>query len=120
LLITACAPPAAPTATPAPTIQLGDAEAGRVIFEQGTLDIQPCSACHSTDGSTDLLGPTLQGIATTAATRVVNQPADVYLFTSMKAPNDFLVPGYAPDLMPAVKATDAQYGDLLAYLLTLK
>jgi mono/diheme cytochrome c family protein len=111
-LITACFP-----ATP---IKPGDANAGRILFEQGTLDIQPCAACHSIDGNNDLLGPTLKGIATTAATRISGQNTDDYLITSMKTPNAFLVSGYDTDLMPALKATDEQYGDLLAYMLTLK
>lgn len=117
-LFAACA---APVPTPAATpITPGDAAAGRQLFEQGTLAIQACATCHSTDGSAELLGPTLKGIATTAATRVAGQSADDYLLASMQTPNAFLVAGYAADLMPVPKASDQQYSDLLAYLLTLK
>lgn len=98
----------------------GDADAGRALFEQGTLTIQACATCHSIDGSTDLLGPTLKGIATIAASRVAGQPAEQYLVTSIKMPNAFLVPNYPADLMPVPEATEQQYSDLLAYLLTLK
>ena len=108
-LFAACAAP-----TPAPTsvpITPGDAESGRVLFEQGTLAIQACATCHSLDGSTDLLGPTLLHIATTAVTRVAGQSADAYLIASMQTPNAFLVSGYAADLMPVPKATEQQYSD---------
>jgi mono/diheme cytochrome c family protein len=115
-LISACSTPT-PTSTP---ITPGDANGGRILFEQGTLEIQACATCHSIDGNTDLLGPTLKGIATTAASRVSGQSADDYLIASMRTPNAYLVSGYAADLMPALKATDQQYGDVLAYLLTLK
>ena len=117
-LFAACSPSApTPTATP---LSPGDADAGRVLFEQGTLAIQACATCHSLDGSTDLLGPTLKGIAPAAATRVAGQSTNDYLLASMQTPNAFLVSGYAADLMPVPKATDQQYSDLLAYLLTLK
>lgn len=122
ITLTACNPPPSATPTPvAPPIlpTVGDVEAGRALFAQGTRDIQPCSACHSLDGS-KLLGPSLQGIATAAGTRVAGQDAEIYLLLSMTNPGDHLTPGYAAGLMPAVQATPQQYRDLLTYLLTLR
>jgi mono/diheme cytochrome c family protein len=101
----------------------GDPEAGRRLFAQGTLKIQPCSACHAVDDSgsaADMLGPSLKGIGSAAGTRVAGQDADTYLLNAMVNPNAHLVAGFAPDIMIAVEATPQQYKDVIAYLLTLK
>lgn len=122
LTFTACSPtsPATPTAVLLPTLPAaGDAEVGRNLFAQGTRDIQPCSACHSLDGS-KLLGPSLQGIASVAGTRVAGQDAETYLLTSMINPADHLIAGYAAGVMPALQATPQQYRDLITYMLTLR
>ena len=70
--------------------------AGRQLFTQGG-----CNACHALAdaGAAGQLGPKLDGIGTTAATRVPGQFAEAYIRTSIVKPNDTIVPGYQP-VMP--------------------
>ena len=76
---------------------------------------------HSIDGKAEV-GPTLQGIADRAGQRVAGQSGDENLFVSIIHPNDYLVPGYSANIMPANYAqalTAQQIRDLIAYLESL-
>ena len=95
----------------------GDSAAGQSLYERGTKDAQACSSCHSIDGSAEV-GPGLEGIADRAGKRIAGQSGDEYLFTSIVRPNDYLVPGYSANIMPANYAqalTAQQIRDLIAY-----
>jgi cytochrome c oxidase subunit 2 len=61
-----------------------------------------CGGCHtlSTVGATGIVGPSLDGIGTTAATRVSGLAARDYLEESIVQPDAFIVPGFQPGLMP--------------------
>ncbi len=107
--------PAAPAALPP-----GNAAHGAELFAQQVGGAPACSTCHTLDG-TALVGPSLQGYAEHAATRVENQSAQDYTVASITQPATFIVEGFG-NLMYA------QYGqrlsaqdtaDLTAYLLTL-
>lgn len=119
--LSACA--GTPSLTPTPSVQLpavGDAKRGQILFEQGTLEIAACSACHAVvSGGAEKLGPVLQGIAARAGSRVAGEDAEAYLLSSMVAPNAFVVEGYAKGLMQSVTASPQQYKDLITYMLTL-
>ncbi len=93
-----------------------------------------CSACHSIAPGVDMAGPSLGGIATTAAKRIADpdykgEAGDVagYIRESIVAPSAHVVPGamYSADgqsFMPANYAELApeQIDHLVAYLATLK
>jgi mono/diheme cytochrome c family protein len=82
-----------------------------------------CGACHTLAdaGGAGAVGPPLDGIASTAATRVDGMAADSYMLKSIINPDDYIVEGFPPGLMPK------DYGDriseekielLVKYLLT--
>ena len=79
---------------------------GRQILQSGAY---PCSTCHAlTDLSwAGVLGPSLNGIADRAGTRIPGQSAPEYLHNSIRHPHDFLVPGYGP-IMPVFNDEDSE------------
>jgi mono/diheme cytochrome c family protein len=100
----------------------GNVAAGETLFAQATIGANPgCKTCHSLDG-TQLVGPTMQGYATRAGTRVQGQSADEYTRLSMTDPNAHVVEGFAAGVMPTFKdvLNETQLNDLTAYLLSLK
>jgi cytochrome c len=118
-----------PTATVEPTEEaaaVGDAEAGQALFVAGgdlSLGALACSTCHNVDNPNTLIGPSLQGVAERAGTRVAGEDAVTYLHQSIVDPNAYVVEGFAPGLMPQVYGdafTEDQINDLVAYLLTLE
>ena len=115
------------------TLPAGDATRGQKLFAQEEKLASglnaPCKACHSLQPNQVIVGPSLAGIANTAATRVAGQPAEVYIRHSIQQPNEFIVPGNpafvsnGKSVMPeglgnAMAAQDL--ADLIAYLQTLK
>lgn len=115
LLIVACGPGGAPSGAPA----AGAADAGRQLFAS-----KGCVTCHTlaaVEGATGTIGPKLDGIATTAATRKSGMAADVYIRESIADPNAFVAPGFsAPSPMPSGLASGKELDDLVAFLLTQK
>lgn len=99
----------------------GTASNGEALFKQALVGQNPgCATCHSLDG-TQLVGPTLQGVADRAATRVEGESAEEYLHKSLVEPNAHVVEGYVEGVMQSYKdLSEAQINDLVAYLLTLK
>jgi cytochrome c551/c552 len=78
-----------------------------------------CIACHRLAGNTKL-APNWQGIAARAGERNPPLSAAAYLYQSVTQPEAFVVEGYLPG-MPAdydSRLTEAQIGDIIAYLLT--
>jgi hypothetical protein len=70
-----------------------------------------------------LVGPSLSGVATIAETRQVGLSATDYLYQSIMMPDDYLVEGFSPQMMPSNYATDLtnqEKTDLVAFLLTLQ
>ncbi len=129
----ATAPPA-----PSPTVAVqplppGDAEQGAALFQQTLLGRRPepgCITCHSLQPETVLVGPSLAGVATRAATIITDpgyqgtaKDAAEYLYESIRSPNLYLAPGFVADLMRPTFATELtaqEQADLVAYLLTLQ
>jgi cytochrome c oxidase subunit II len=65
----------------------------------------PCAGCHVLDalGWPGLTGPSLNGIGDTAQRRATDTglgTAAAYLANSLRHPNDYIVPGYQPNVMP--------------------
>jgi cytochrome c2 len=82
-----------------------------------------CSTCHLVDTENQLIGPGLLNVGQRAATRVQEQDAQAYLYTSIVNPDAFVVPDNTDDLMPENWAeiySDEQIMDIIAYLQTLE
>lgn len=130
----------APTPTPTPPgpaaiqpLPPGDPAHGEALFRQTVIGKKPepgCITCHSLAPGVVLVGPALVGVATRSAETIqqltyTGQATNVadYLQESMIAPNTYIVPGFAPDLMRPTFATELaaqEIADLVAFLLTLK
>ena len=79
-----------------------------------------CIGCHNVDPSVEGTGPTWHNVGDTATMRVPGESPALYLYTSITAPNSYLVPNYAGNLMPANYAellSAEDLADILAYLL---
>ena len=102
----------------------GDVKAGETLFAKTVVGAQAgCITCHSLQANTVIVGPSMAGIGTTAATRVSGLSAEAYIRQSILHPNDYIVEGFQPNIMVQVwedELTAAQVDDLVAYLLTLK
>jgi mono/diheme cytochrome c family protein len=101
----------------------GDAGAGQALFAQTVIGSQPgCATCHSLNAGEKLVGPSLAGVGTRAASTVSGQSAEQYLRTSIVNPHEHVVTGFADGIMLEYKdgLSEQQVNDLLAYLLTLK
>ncbi len=140
LLLAACGgASSAPTAPAAPAAQQpapasgGNAANGQALFSQpGLAGNASCATCHSLEPGKVLVGPSLAGVATRAATSVPGETAEQYLHQSIVDTNVFLAKGCnandpqaqcAASIMPqdwAQKLSEQQIDDLVAYLLTLK
>jgi cytochrome c oxidase subunit 2 len=93
---------------------------GRLLFTQ-----YACNACHAlTDaGAVGQIGPSLDGIGSRAAAEVPGQSAEDYLRTSILNPNDYIVKGYPPSVMPqdyGQRMSDQDLAALVQYLLLQK
>ncbi|GAB4579745.1 MAG: hypothetical protein Fur0022_24840 [Anaerolineales bacterium] len=106
------------------TSAVGDAKAGEALFNQLTIDVQPgCVTCHSLTPDTVIVGPSLAGVGTRAATRVSGLSAEDYIRQSILEPDAYVVEGFQPGVMVQVweeTLTPEQVDNLTAYLLTLK
>jgi hypothetical protein len=95
---------------------------GEQLFTKGTDDAAACSLCHTLDGVT-LVGPSLQHIASTAATRVPGQSAQDYLRASILNPTVYKVEGFESGSMApnyAAILTIEEIDALVAFLITQK
>jgi nitric oxide reductase subunit C len=94
------------------------------LFKQTVIGSQPgCGTCHSLEEGVVLVGPSLAGIGTRAATTVEGQSAAEYIETSIVNPDAYLAEGFAAGTMPSVWAdelSDEQIKCLVSYLETLK
>jgi mono/diheme cytochrome c family protein/uncharacterized membrane protein len=98
----------------------GDAARGAELFSQSVNGAPACSNCHTLTGGQGA-GPSLQGFAQVAGSRVKGQSAEVYTFYSILSPSKHLVQGFS-NVMPsdyATRLSRQQTADLITYLLTL-
>lgn len=101
-----------------------DPKAGEELFAQTIIGSQAgCGTCHSLQADVIIVGPSLNGIASRASTRVSGMTAEEYLRESILKPDAYLVEGFPSGTMPQVwgdELSEEQLENLIAYLLTLK
>jgi nitric oxide reductase subunit C len=119
-------------AGPSPAASQNPVEVGRALF-----DATPpgCAACHSIAPGVNIVGPTLAGISSTAATRIASpdyhghaRDAAGYIRESIVEPNAYVLAGptygvAGHSLMPsdyAERLKPEQIDQIVAYLLTLR
>lgn len=103
------------TGTNAPTLTPIEAE-GESVYNLR------CAQCHALTPDTVVIGPSLAGVATRAASRVPGYDTQTYLETSILSPDDYLVEGFT-NTMPTnfgKELTSEEFAALVAYLMTLK
>ena len=99
-------------------------EAGKTLFNQTVIGTNAgCVTCHSLEQGVTVVGPSLAGIATTAATAEAGKSAEEFLKESIINPNAVITEGFTASVMPqnwAQVLTNAQVDQLVEYLMTLK
>ena len=99
----------------------GDPAQGDLLFHGKVNGHYPCSACHSLQAGQTLVGPSLGGIATSAATRKPGYSAEKYIHESIVSPNAYAAPGYNKNIMPITfgsQMSKQDLADLIAFLMT--
>lgn len=98
----------------------GNAEHGAALFTQSVNGAPACSTCHALDGAS-LVGPSLDGFAEHASTRIANTSAADYAHASIVQPAAYLVSGFGNSMYNqyAQRLSPQEIADLIAYLLTL-
>ena len=111
LSLAACSAAATPVPTPDPFILQGQA-----VFNAR------CATCHALVPDTIIIGPSLNGIATRAETRVAGQDAEEYITLSILRPGDYVVEGFNNVMITnlAKEVTSEDMNALVAFLMTLK
>ena len=96
---------------------------GKELYEQATLgSAAGCKTCHSLEPGTVIIGPSMAGIGTVAASRVSGMSAEEYLKKSIVDPNAYIVDGFPASVMPNTyinQLTEEEIDKLVAYLLSL-
>jgi nitric oxide reductase subunit C len=99
-------------------------KAGEALFAQTIIGSQAgCATCHAVTPDTVIVGPSVAGIGTRAATTVPGLTAEEYIRQSILEPDAHVVEGFIPGLMVQVwqeQLSQEQLDNLVAYLLSLK
>jgi cytochrome c2 len=104
-------------------LPVGNPAQGDLLFHGKVNGHYPCSACHSLTAGQTLVGPSLGGIATNAATRKAGYSAEKYIHESIVSPNAYTAPGYNKNIMPITfgsQMSKQDLADLIAFLMTQK
>jgi mono/diheme cytochrome c family protein len=112
-LLAACT--GAPSAPATPTLDALQ-QTGQTVFNLR------CAQCHATVPDTIVIGPSLAGIATRAATRIEGYTAEEYIEDSILFPKDYIVEGFT-DTMPTnfgKDLTSEELNGIVSYLMTFK
>ncbi len=101
-----------------------ESDSGESLFFENTLGTNTgCRICHSLDEGVVLVGPSLNGVATRAPTRIAGMTAEEYIRQSILDPNAYVVDGFPAGQMlqnfeELLTAEDID--NLVAFLLTLE
>ena len=113
-------------------ILLGACSGGSSVVPTPTMDLfilkgqqvfnSRCATCHALVPDTVIIGPSLNGLATRAETRVEGQTAEEYITLSILRPGDYVVEGFNNVMITnlAKELTNEEMNALVAFLLTLK
>ena len=123
--------PAVPTVTPATapdspqTLQaeLDRLPPGNAKVGKGRFSAAGCVACHSLEPDVRIVGPSLAGVATRAASRKPGYSAELYLYESVTRPGVYVVAGFPNGLMPPdfrTRLRPQDLADVIAFLMTEK
>ncbi len=105
----------------------GDVARGETLFFE-SLDTSAgpfsCYTCHNVENDQTKIGPGQYNLRDRAAERIEGQSASHYIYQSIVAPQEYIVPGFesAPVPMPDnydELLSDSQIYDLIAYMMTL-
>ena len=103
---------------------VSSADAGESLYFETTLGINTgCRVCHSLDPGVVIIGPSFDGVATGAVTRVPGLTAEEYLRESIVDPDAYVVDGFDAGVMLqnlGETLTEEQVGNLVAFLLTFE
>jgi len=103
---------------------VSSADAGESLYFETTLGINTgCRVCHSLDPGVVIIGPSFDGVATAAITRVPGLTAEEYLRQSIVNPDTYVVHGFDPGVMLQNfndTLTEEQIDNLVAFLLTFE
>lgn len=132
LLLSACGGAQTSSTTDQSTAGAGNAETGKKLFSQSMIPsagVAGCASCHSVEKGKMLVGPSMFGVADSAATAIKDadykgaaKTAEEFLRESIVNPDAFVAKGYSAGIMLKnyAKLSDQEVKDLVAYLLTLK
>ena len=103
---------------------VSSADAGESLYFETTVGVNTgCRVCHSLDPGVVIIGPSFDGVATAAVTRVPGLTAEEYLLQSIVDPDAYIVDGFDPGVMLENfydTLTGEQIDNLVAFLLTLE
>lgn len=103
---------------------IGDAGNGKNIFNSVSIGEGPgCSTCHLIEIETIKIGPSLNGIATRAESRIDGMTAEEYITQSILDPNAYIVKGFPASVMYqefSEQLSDEDLIDLVTFLITLE
>lgn len=113
LSLAACSAAPAPVATPTPD---------PFILQGQAVFTARCATCHALVPDTIIIGPSLNGVATRAETRVAGLSAEEYITLSILRPGDYVVEGFNNVMITnlAKEVTSEEMNALVAFLMTLK
>lgn len=132
LTLSACGggQPAAQPASGGAAAGAGNATNGKALFEKSVIgNTAGCATCHSLEKGKVLVGPSMAGVATEAATIIKSadykgtaKTVEDYLRESIVNPDAYVTKGFQAGLMPKdySKLSAQEINDLVAYLATLK
>lgn len=94
---------------------------GEELFNTGGASMVPCANCHTLDG-TYRIGPSLEGIASRADSRVEGMSAEDYLRESITDPSAHIVEGFTDTMYKdyGKDLGEQDISNLIAFLLQQK
>ncbi len=83
---------------------------------------QGCSGCHSLNEDEVIVGPSMYGLIDRSGSKVEGLSAEEYIYQSITYPNEYIVDGYAANVMPQIfiNLSEEELNALVSYLTTIK